>query len=109
MSALREKICRFPMGKINSRDKGNRGMREAKALLEKMGHEVIICHKSGVKDLDGGDLWVDRSIFVQVKYGPTDVPKSIYKLVENCKVAFVRRVGGKDRGYSWLKIEKIEG
>ena len=68
-----------------------------------------IIHSTGMEDLEGGDLWVNKSTFIQVRCGEGScIPKSIYDHVKDCPVALVRRVGPKDIGYPWLKIERID-
>lgn len=97
---------RIRAGKM-AREKGSKGMRQIKALLETLGHEVKIVHGTGMEDVEGGDLWVDRSWFAQVKV-TAQVPKQLYKYVEGCPVAFVRLASRTDRGLPWLKIEVVD-
>jgi len=90
-----------------SREKGGKGMRQIKALLESLGHEVKIVHGTGMEDVQGGDLWIDRSWFAQVKF-TAQVPKGAYKAVEDCPVAFVRLVSETERGLPWLMIQVVD-
>ncbi len=88
------------------RDKGGRGQREAKGLLEEMGcSKVSIVHNAG-GDPQGGDIWADGA-FYQVKFTGA-IPKALYDYVSKCDVALVRRVNAKDgKKYPWLKIENL--
>jgi len=97
---------RIRAGKM-AREKGAKGMRQIKAVLEALGHEVKIVHGTGMEDVEGGDVWIDRSWFAQVK-ATAQVPRFLYQVTKDCPVAFVRLVSGTDRGLPWLKIEVVD-
>jgi len=92
-----------------SRNKGRTGEQEIVNVLKS--HDVPAKRISMMETggVDKGDVDVAGIWDCEVKYGAM-VPKWIYDeaLGKNPKMAFVRRISTKDRGYEWVVMMPLE-